>query len=163
MRRSIGACEKYHSAVIDHVGNGDTRVFRETAKLGKELQRLGDFVLGAVTEAKAAIYFDWDNWWALTCTAGPTVDLDYKAQILDYYQALHTQNIPVDLVGAEDDLSKYKLLIAPLLYMTKTGYDEKIRKFVREGGIFVTTFFSGIVDEHDLVITGAIRESFGIF
>ena len=125
MRRSIGACEKYHSAVIDHVGNGDTRVFRETAKLGKELQRLGDFVLGAVTEAKAAIYFDWDNWWALTCTAGPTVDLDYKAQILDYYQALHTQNIPVDLVGAEDDLSKYKLLIAPLLYMTKTGYDEK--------------------------------------
>lgn len=167
MRRSIGACEKYHSAVIDHVGNGDTRVFRETAKLGKELQRLGDFVLGAVTEAKAAIYFDWDNWWALTCTAGPTVDLDYKAQILDYYQALHTQNIPVDLVGAEDDLSKYKLLIAPLLYMTKTGYDEKIRKFVREGGIFVTTFFSGIVDEHDLVITGGypgkLRDILGIW
>lgn len=167
MRRSIGACEKYHSAVIDHVGNGETRVYRETAKLGKELSGLGDTLLGAVTESKAAIYFDWDNWWALTCTAGPSTDLDYKAQILDYYRALHTLNIPVDFVGAEDDLGKYKLLIAPVLYMTKTGYDEKIRKFVREGGTFITTFFSGIVDEHDLVVTGGypgrLRDILGIW
>lgn len=167
LRRSIGACEKYHSAVIDHVGNGETRVFRETAKLGKELSKLGNILLGAVTEAKAAIYFDWDNWWALTCTAGPSIDLDYKAQILDYYKALHTLNIPVDFVGAEDDLGKYKLLIAPVLYMTKTGYDEKIRRFVRDGGTFITTFFSGIVDEHDLVITGGypgrLRDILGIW
>lgn len=167
MRRSIGACEKYHSAVIDHVGNKETRVYRETAALGKELSGLGDTLLGAVTESKAAIYFDWDNWWALTCTAGPSTDLDYKAQILDYYRALHTQGIPVDFVGAEDDLGKYKLLIAPVLYMTKTGYDEKIRKFVSEGGTFITTFFSGIVDEHDLVITGGypgrLRDILGIW
>ena len=101
-------------------GMKNTRVFKEIAELGKELGQLGSALLGARAKSQVAIVFDWDNWWALTCTAGPTVDLDYKAQILDYYQALHTQNILVDLVGAEDDLSKYKLLIAPLLYMTKT-------------------------------------------
>lgn len=167
MRRSIGACEKYHSAVIDHVGNGETRVFKETAALGRELKKLGGIMLGASVDAKAAIYFDWDNWWALTCTAGPTQDLDYRAQILDYYQALHALNIPVDIVGAGDDLSRYKLLIAPLLYMTKTRYDEKVRRFVKDGGIFVTTFFSGIVDENDLVITGGypgrLRDILGIW
>ena len=35
MRRSIGACEKYHGAVIDHVGNENTRVFREITALAK--------------------------------------------------------------------------------------------------------------------------------
>ena len=29
MRRSIGACEKYHGALIDHAGHENTRVFRE--------------------------------------------------------------------------------------------------------------------------------------
>lgn len=167
MRRSIGACEKYHSAVIDHVGNGETRVFKETAALGKELEKLGGALLGGAADAKAAIYFDWDNWWALNCTAGPTMDFDYKEMILDYYQALHSLNIPVDFVGAEDSLDKYRLFIAPLFYMTKSGYDDKVRKFVEAGGTFITTFFSGIVDEHDLVITGGypgrLRDILGIW
>ena len=167
MRRSIGACEKYHSAVIDHVGTGDTRVFREIAALGKELEKLGDATLGASVEARAAVYFDWDNWWALIHTAGPTTDLDYKEQILDYYRAFYDLNIPVDFVGAEDDLGGYRLLVAPVLYMVKEGYDEKIRRFVADGGIFVTTFFSGIVDEHDLVVTGGypgrLRDILGIW
>lgn len=38
LRRSIGACEKYHGAVIEHVGHEHTRVFRECAELGKELE-----------------------------------------------------------------------------------------------------------------------------
>ena len=38
--------------------------------------------------------------------------------------------------------------------MTKNGYADKLKEFVRAGGIFITTYFSGIVDEHDLVISG---------
>lgn len=167
MRRSIGACEKYHSAVIDHVGNEKTRVYKEVAALGKELEQLGDATLGAVTDAKVAIYFDWDNWWALNCTAGPSTDLNYREEVFCFYQALYEMNVPIDFVGAEDELDRYQILIAPVLYMTKPGYDEKIRKFVTDGGTFVTTFFSGIVDEHDLVITGGypgrLRDILGIW
>lgn len=167
MRRSIGACEKYHSAVIDHVGNDQTRVYREIAALGTELKQLGDVTLGAITDAKVAIYFDWDNWWALNCTSGPNIKLDYKREVFRYYQALYEQNVPVDFVGTETDLNQYRLLIAPVLYMTKPGFDEKIREFVKKGGIFITTFFSGIVDEHDLVITGGypgkLRDILGIW
>ena len=154
MRRTVGACEKLHGAVIDHVGTNETRVFREVKALGAELKELGEQTLGAVTDAKAVIYFDWDNWWAIECSAGPNCDLKYKDEIYNYYQALYKLNIPVDIVGPEDDLGKYQLLIAPILYMTKTGYDEKIRTFVKNGGTFVTTFFSGIADEHDLIVTG---------
>lgn len=167
MRRTVGACEKLHGAVIDHVGTNETRVFREVKVLGAELKELGEQTLGAVTDAKAAIYFDWDNWWAIECSAGPNCDLKYKDEIYNYYQALYKLNIPVDIVGPEDDLGKYQLLIAPILYMTKTGYDEKIRTFVKNGGTFVTTFFSGIADEHDLIVTGGypgkLRDIMGIW
>lgn len=167
MRRSIGACEKLHGAVIDHVGTGNTRIFREISQLGAELEEIGGQLLGAEVPARTAIYFDWDNWWGICYSAGPSQDLDYRREVLNYYEALFSQNIPVDIIGTEDDLSSYDLVVAPVLYMTKTGCDEKIRTFVKEGGTFVTTFFSGIVDEHDLVITGGypgrLRDILGIW
>lgn len=167
MRRSIGACEKYHGAVIDHVGNENTRVFREIAKLGEELKQLGSKTLGSTMDSKVAVVVDWDNWWALEYSAGPSCDLKYLDEVFGYYRALEEQNYSVDLIGVNDDLSKYEVVIAPILYMTKGSYDEKIREYVKNGGTFITTFFSGIVDEHDLVITGGypghLRDILGIW
>lgn len=154
MRRSIGACEKYHGAVIDHVGNEHTRVFREITQLGEELEKIGSETLGARTKSKTAIVFDWDNWWAAEFSAGPTRLIQYHQEVLQYYRALSEMNISVDFVSVEDDLSAYQLVLAPLLYMCKDGFDEKIRSFVKEGGTFLTTYFSGYVEDHDLVVTG---------
>lgn len=154
MRRSIGACEKYHGAVIDHVGTENTRVFREIAALGEELYGIGSEVLGSRTNAKAAIIFDWDNWWAAEYSAGPSRLINYCSEITAYYKALNEQNISVNFVSVEEDLSSYKLVIAPLLYMCKDGFDEKVREYVKNGGRFLTTFFSGYVEDHDLVILG---------
>lgn len=167
MRRSIGACEKYHGAVIDHAGHENTRVFREIAKLGEELKTLGNETLGATGRAKIALLVDWDNWWAIEYSAGPSRDLKYMDEVKLYYRALNEQNYQVDIVGTEDDFSGYQVLIAPVLYMTKGRLDEKIRAFVKEGGTFLTTYFSGYVDEHDLVITGGypgrLRDILGIW
>lgn len=167
MRRSIGACEKYHGAVIDHVGNENTRVFREIAAMGQELKELGDKTLGARYHAKAAVFVDWDNWWGIEYSAGPSCELRYLDEVFNYYRALEEQNYAVDIIGTEDDLELYDVVIAPILYMTKGDYDEKIRSFVKNGGTFVTTFFSGYVDEHDLVITGGypgrLRDILGIW
>ena len=167
MKRSIGACEKYHGAVIDHAGHENTRVFREITALGAELDKIGSLTLGARTDSKAAIIFDWDNWWATDHSAGPSVNLHYFDEVLSYYKAFNNLNISVDLIGVEDDLSGYSLVVAPLLYMVKSGYDEKIRRFVKDGGRFVTTFFSGYVDEHDIVTVGGypgkLRDILGIW
>lgn len=167
MRRSIGACEKYHGAIIDHVGNENTRVFREAAELGRELELLGEETLGTRAEKKTAILFDWDNWWAVEYSAGPSRLLKYKDEVQNYYTALYEQNIPTDIIGVEDDFSEYRVIIAPVFYMVKPGIDEKIKAFVKAGGVFVTTFFSGYVEEHDLVTVGGypgkLRDLLGIW
>ncbi|WP_430615252.1 beta-galactosidase [Enterococcus sp. DIV1067f] len=166
LRRSIGACEKFHGAVIEHVGHEDTRVFRETAALGAELAQLSD-IIGTQTQAQVAVIFDWDNYWALEYTSGPTVDLKYVEQIHRYYRYFHEQNIAVDLVPVDADLSKYKLIAAPVLYMIKEGMQERLTDFVKQGGSLLTTYMSGIVDQSDNVhlggYPGPLRKLAGIW
>jgi beta-galactosidase len=167
MRRSRGACEKFHGAVIEHVGHENTRVFREVAELGNELVQLSDRLLDSRVNAKAAIVFDWDNWWGVEYSSGPSIALKYVDEVHKYYKALFDQNIQVDMVSVEADLTQYEVVIAPVLYMVKQGYAKKIEEFVENGGTFLTTFFSGIVDESDLVTLGGypgeLRKVLGIW
>ncbi len=167
MRRSIGACEKYHGAVIDHAGSREARVYKEVAALGKELKRIGTKTLGMKTKSEIALMMDWDNWWSVEYSAGPSQNLKYLDEFARFYEVLRNMNYNVDIVSADADFSGYQLVIAPVYYMVKGNDDEKILSFVKNGGTFLTTFFSGYVDEHDLVTIGGypgkLRDILGIW
>jgi beta-galactosidase len=167
LRRSVGDFEKFHGAVIEDVWLEHTGVFREVAELGQELSQLGDALLDARVDSKVAIVFDWENRWAIELSSGPTVALDYVKEVHKYYDALYELNIQADMIGTDEDLSKYDIVIAPVLYMVKPGYADKVNAFVQNGGTFVTTFFSGIVNENDLVTLGGypgeLRSVLGIW
>ncbi len=154
LRRSVGACEKFHGAVIEHAGTENTRVFREVAQLGQELQALGDRLLGAENSAKVGIIFDWDNYWALEYTSGPNKDLKYVDQIHQYYRYFYEKNIPVDIIPTNGSFSGYSIIIAPVLYMVKDGMQHSLETYVNKGGVLITTFMSGIVDQSDNVHLG---------
>lgn len=149
-RRGRGGCEKLHGAVLEHAGRTDTRVFREVSQLGAELQQLGDSVIGATVDARVGIVFDWDNWHALDDAIGPVRDKRYREIVTKHYLALYRKNIPVDIIFPDSDLSQYEIVIAPMLYMVKEGFAEKVEAFVQGGGSFVSTNFTGLVDETDL-------------
>lgn len=153
LRRSKGGCEKFHGAVIEHAGTENARVFREVAAFGKELKNLTG-MLGSDYPAKVGMIFDWDNYWALEYTSGPSVDLKYVDQLHRYYRYFYERNIPVDMVPADGDFSRYQIIVAPVLYMCKKGMKEALEAFVANGGVLVTSFMSGIVDESDNVHLG---------
>ena len=167
MRRSVGSCEKYHGAIIDHVGHEHTRVFREAAALGAELHQIGDRLLGSLIPAEVGILFDWENWWAIDYSTGPSVLRSYHDEVLSYYNALHSRNILADIVPVDGDLTRYKVLVAPMLYMVKPGVDERLREFVRNGGSLIVGYFSGYVNESDIVTLGGypgkLRDILGIW
>ena len=154
LRRSKGACEKFHGAVIAHSGSGDTRVFKECAQLGEELKKLGAETLRAKNTSEVGMIFDWDNYWALEYTSGPNVDLKYVDQIHQYYQYFYEHHIPVDMIPVDGDFSRYKAICAPVLYMVKEGVAEALEAFVEAGGTLITGMMSGIVDQSDNVHLG---------
>lgn len=167
MRQSVGGQEKFHGAIISHSGREDTRVFKESAALGHELDKLGDLFLEARTPAKVGILFDWNNWWALELASGPSKDMDYLKTVSLYYETLYRQNIPVDILPYDGDFTGYDLILAPMAYMIKEQMPEKLYNFVSQGGTLVSTVMSGIADENDRCIFGAYpgkyRELFGIW
>lgn len=165
-RKGRGGCEKFHGAVVDHAGHENTRVFRDVTEVGLVLGKL-DPVVGTSVEPEVAIIYDWENRWAINEAKGPRHDKDYEKTCKRHYREFWKRGIPVDVINEDCDLSKYKLVIAPMLYMVRDDLGERIEKFVDNGGTFVTTYWSGIVDEHDLCFQGGypgpLREVMGIW
>ncbi|MEI7024991.1 beta-galactosidase [Paenibacillus sp. y28] len=164
-RQSAAGAEKFHGAMVSHTGDENSRVYREVEQLGQELRKLDELVDTRI-HTKAAILFDWDNWWALELDSKPSRDVLYLEQIMNYYQPLFERNIAIDFVQPDSDLSGYKLVIAPNLYMVKPGVADNLERFVSAGGTLLVGFFSGIVDENDRIHLGGypapLRKLLGI-
>lgn len=157
LRQSTGGCERFHGAVIGHDGSEHSRVFRETAALGEELEHLGGSLVGSEIKARVAIMFDWRSYWSLEGCVGPTAGFSYPHEVHRFYRALYRRNVAVDIIPSTtppDRLKRYDLVIAPVLTVIGPGVDEAIEDFVRSGGDFVTCYMSGIHDECDRVIPG---------
>ncbi len=164
-RQSRRGAEKFHSACITHTGDENSRVYKEVSQLGEELKAHSD-ISGSKVKNQVAIMYDYENWWAVEYTPGPSESVKYRGIILDYYTACYDANIGVDFVFQDSDLSDYKVVIAPLSYMVKPSMAESVKEFVATGGVFITSFFSGIVDEEDVVFEngypGPLSEVLGI-
>ncbi len=154
-RKSRGSSEKFHGAVVDHVGHGETRVFAEVAELGEILKKL-ERVAGSTVPASVAIVFDWECRWALDESQGPRNDgrTAYVETVMNHYRAFHKAGVPVDIVDGDGSIDGYRIVVAPMMYMVKPGFADRVRAHVEAGGAFVATYWSGIVDETDLCFLG---------
>ena len=166
-RKNRGSFEKFHGAVVDHCGHENTRVFRDVTEVGQALEKLDDIV-GTSIKPEVAVIFDWENRWALDDAKGlNNIHKEYESTCKKHYQAFWEKGIPVDIIDMDCDFSNYKILVAPMLYMVKPNIGERIEKFVQEGGTFVTTYCSGMVDESDLCFLGGfpgpLRKVLGIW
>ena len=151
-RKSRGQSEQFHGAVVGHDNSEDTRVFKDVTKVGQELKNIEE-VCGSLTKNEVAILFDYDNLWSLDIANAYLNELRYKGFmdiLMKNYSALWDLNIGCDFVFENDDLSNYKAIVVPMLFMLKRDLKAKIEKYVENGGIAVITFCSGAVDEDGL-------------
>ena len=175
-RQSKAGAEKYHSAMVPHVRPEDSRSWREVKQLGGDLAKL-DGLLGARGEAEVAVLLDWNSWWALELDSKPSAAVRMVAPthsrgrsadslLYSLYKPLYEANVPVDFAHPGTDLSEYRIVISPNLYLVDDEAAENVRGFVRSGGTFLMSFFSGIVDVNDHVRLGGypapFREMLGL-
>lgn len=163
-RASAGGAEKFHSAMVPHGGTA-TRTWRETRDFGNELPAL-KAVTGAPVRAEVAVLHDWSSWWALELEARPSSALRLPQLLRDHYRALWQQHAAVDVVHPESDLSGYKLVVVPNLYLVTDRAAERINAYVAGGGQLLMSFFSGYVDDCDRIRLGGypapFRETLGL-
>ena len=167
IRKSLGASEKFHAAVIDHFASNETRNFKEVKALGEDLTHLDD-VIGSMPDTKVAVIYDWEQKWALDSVQSINIHReDYADFCIQHYYQLWKRGISSDIIDMNQDLDKYDLVIAPMLYMVPEDLGTRLNDFVSSGGTLVTGPFSGIVDENQHAYTngrpGPLKEAAGIW
>ncbi|MBR5800977.1 MAG: beta-galactosidase [Lachnospiraceae bacterium] len=154
MRKSRGAAEQFHGALIDHIGTNDTRIFKEVAKTGEVLSKLAE-VEGSLKKNEAAVIFEWDNWWAIDGAGAFSRNTKkYDTVCRDYWVKLMEFGVEPDVISTEDSLDNYKLVIVPMLFMLKDNIAQKLTDFVEKGGILLVTYITGYVNENCLCYQG---------
>ena len=163
-RAGRSGAEKFHSAMLPHAGR-DSRVFREVVDLGAALDRI-DEVQGSRVQAEVAVLWDFESFWAQDLEWRPSEDVTHTAQVRLYYEQLWRDGVTVDFALPGQDLSGYKLVVAPAQYLLSTADAENLTRYVADGGTLLVSFFSAIVDENDAVHVGGfvapLREALGL-
>ncbi|QDU32306.1 Beta-galactosidase BglY [Poriferisphaera corsica] len=164
-RAGRGSIEKHHGAILIQDGPTDTRVTREVRSLRQRLSNLNK-ILGSTCKTKVAIIFDTESIWGLENNhGGPTAD-QYNEIILKHYRALLELGLDVDVIDQTADFTDYQFITAPVAYMLQPNFVERIKSFVKHGGHFTTTYWSGITND-DLLCSpggrlGDLRDLLGI-
>lgn len=153
-RASRGAEEKLHGAVVGHDGRQDARAFIETVQVGEKLESLSE-IAEVQREKQALIVHDWQNKWALEGSCGPrNAGLGYWDELKRHYNALARAGIAVEFGDETADLTGYRLVVVPMLYLLTDDFAKKLCDFAQNGGTVVVTYWTGVVDESDLCRLG---------
>ncbi|HEY0870150.1 MAG TPA: beta-galactosidase trimerization domain-containing protein, partial [Acidothermaceae bacterium] len=96
----------------------------------------------------------------------PSVDVRYLELVRATYEAFWHLDVTVDFVRPDADLSAYKVVAIPSLYLVSDDAAANLSRYVEAGGQLVCNFFSGIVDPTDAVrlggYPGAFRQLLGV-
>ena len=131
--------EKFYGGVLGHDGSAETRAYREIKQIGHEIQRLAPFLKGTRVVADVCILYSHDNEWALSQPNQPNKHFKLQEHIQLFYSALHGKNIQVDFARPSEDLSGYKVVIAPSLHLLSGAEADRLKLFVQNGGTLVGT------------------------
>lgn len=163
-RQSRSGSEKFHSALVPHAGEDSDR-FREVCELGAIADRLGE-ILGSRVDADVAVLWDYEALWAMSGPCMPSSALDYATAGHTIHRLLRDRGVTCDVVHPSADLSRYRVVVVPTLYLVSDEDAASIAAAAAAGAHVVVTYFSGISDANDHVrlggYPGAFRDLLGV-
>ncbi|WP_418392810.1 beta-galactosidase [Victivallis lenta] len=170
-RKGLGNCEQFHGAVVGHDGTSDTLVFRSVAEYGEKLGGIAGAAGSRKAPAGAALLFDWEARWALDFARafGGAERKKHDETIRLHYRTLWEKNLELAVIGPEQEFDRYKLIVAPMLFLLRRETAGRLTRFVERGGTLVMTYLSGCVDENNHCFAGGnpggpeLRKLFGIW
>lgn len=147
-RDTLNGNEEVHRGQIENTDGTPAPIYDEWAQTGSELEKAGSALAGTSVHANVAIIYSYDSRWALEWQRNGTLPVyDPVEGLLSFYRPLHELGNTVDIVSPDDDLSAYKLVIAPGLQVLPAAVGERLKRYVEGGGNLVLGVHSGLLDE----------------
>jgi beta-galactosidase len=142
--------EQYWHGVLDHHGIPGRR-YDEAAKMGSELQKIGEIIEGSQIKSRIAIMQSYDTRFAFQVQPN-NPRFGYESHIQDVYRGFYNRNVPVDIISEKGDLNGFKVVIVPAMYVLSEETATNLEIFSAEGGIVVFTPRTGVKDIDNKVV-----------
>jgi len=158
------SAEQYHGGITTLDGVTLSQGGKEYKQVIKEMKSLREaFDSKAVMpkklqERKTAFLFNYDNLWSLS-RQGQTSQWNTLSFFQKYLEISKSLGAPVDIVYEEDDLSDYKVVIAPAFELVDSTLINKWMEYVRQGGNLVLTLRTGVKDRNGHLFKSAWGET----
>lgn len=162
------SAETYWKGLLSHDFEPNP-TYIEAKTIGKDFARMSDKLINLKKTNEVAILFSNEAQTAFNAFSfGWGAKETYNDILRPYYDALYKMNVGTDFIDGtkNPDLSKYKLIIVPVLYAASDDILKKLNQYVKDGGHVLYTFKSGFSDENVKVRStlqpGLINEACGI-
>jgi beta-galactosidase len=169
--------ETYWKGVLSH-DLEPNRAYVEVSRVAHELKKIGPQLAGMKVRNQVAILYSVDSLNGLsfmpierqngTGWIPGKAGGSYGGLVSQLHHSLYVANVGCDFVfpsATAEELSQYKLLVVPALYIADDALLRKISDYVHNGGHVLMTFKSGFANENSAVrwemAPGPLREAAG--
>jgi len=156
--------ETYWKGVLSH-DLEPNRAYAEVSRIGAELKKLGPGLANLKHKSDVAILYSIDSYNGIRFM--PFSDAaNYVSILHNFYRAFYELNLGVDFVFPQTaDLSSYKVLVVPPLYIADDALLGRLAEYVKSGGHLVMSLKSGFANEYSTIrwtmAPGPLRQAAG--
>jgi len=146
--------EQLNYAIVDMDGipRRRYREMQETAALLKRLEPLEKTAF----PREAAVCFDYDSHWALRIKPVNDPVFHYVDYCGKLYHDLEKIGVTADVMPLKGDWSPYKVVILPAAIVMAPEEQEKVKRFVEQGGTVVATFLTSVKNKDNVGYTTSL-------
>jgi len=156
--------ETYWKGVLGH-DLQPGRAYDEVSRTAHELQRIGPQLVDLRIKNDVAILYSRDSLYGIEFMKFSD-RVSYSTILHQMYKTLYRASVAVDFVFPDStNLSDYKVIIVPPLYIASDALLARLSDYVKNGGHLVLAFKSGFCNEYSTVrwemMPGQLREAAG--
>ncbi len=166
-----GGEEQALFGLVDHDGKPSWKV-DEWKQIAADFQTLSKYGFPRYYQPEVAISYSFEAAMASnpngpSSTTKQYFKTGYQDQVQAAFEVFYKKNIDASVINiGHEDLSKYKLVVVPALYLVDEAAAKNIRDYVENGGTVLMTGYSAKVNEHsqwfETALPGRLSDVFGL-
>ena len=150
-RGAVKGAEQFCYGVID-ADNRKRRKFYEVQDFMTDIKQYRE-ALEAPIKSEVAILYDYDSLASFRIQR-QSILLDPPAEMQKLYKIFYDDNIMVDVIPSDRDISSYKIVIVPQMIIMDDAMIGKLRDFAMNGGRLVMTYRTAVKDRDNNLTLG---------
>lgn len=143
--------EQYWHGILHHHGVPQRR-YEELKQLSEEMRKISQELAETAVRSEVALLFDYPSLWSLEIQPHVEKGFGYWEMAERLATVLAGMGVQIDVVRAGEDLSPYKIVLAPSQHICSKQTAESLERFVKAGGTLILGPRSGVKDEHNAVV-----------